>query len=82
MKTKLSFRCSDCGKEFAIKGHWYNQILIDWWWTVRWTCHCIIKHNKKLKMEDVLHILKMIVAFILLFPLQVLDIIATPFRYL
>lgn len=33
-------------------------------------------------MEDVLHILKMIVAFILLFPLQVLDIIATPFRYL
>mgnify|MGYP005807271219 FL=1 len=82
MTTKLSFCCNKCGKEFIFKGHWYNQMLMEWWGDVRWVLHCIIKHYEKLNKKDILYIFKLIVAFIPLFILQILDIIATPFRYL
>lgn len=82
MTTKLSFQCNKCGKEFMFKGHWYNQMLIEWWSDVRWVLHCIEKHPKKLNKKDVLYIFKLIVAFIPLILLQIVDIISTPFRYL
>lgn len=82
MITKISFRCDKCGKEFAFKGHWYNRMLIEWWSDVRWVLHCMAKHHEKPNKKDVLYIIKLVVAFILLFPLQIFDIIATPFRHL
>ena len=82
MTTKLSFRCNKCGKEFLIKGHWYNQMLMEWWRDVRWALHCMIKHHEKLNKKGISHILKLVVVFFLLSILQILDIIATPFKYL
>ena len=80
--SKLSFRCEKCGKEFVIKGHWYNQMLIEWWRDVRWILHCITKHPETPNKKDVLYVLKVIIAFIPLLTLQILDIITTPFRAL
>lgn len=31
MITKREFHCKDCNKTFIIKGHWFNQMYIDWW---------------------------------------------------
>ena len=82
MISKVSFRCGKCGKEFVIKGHWYNQMLMEWWGDVRWVLHCVTKHCEKLNKKGILHILKLVAAFFPLSILQILDIIATPFRYL
>ena len=82
MITKLSFHCNKCGKEFVFKGHWYNQILIEWWSNIRWISHCLIRHNERLSKNEMLYILKHIVAFVPLLFLEILDIIVTPFRYL
>ena len=79
---KISFRCNECGKEFVLKGHWYNQMLIEWWREIRRILHCITKHPEILKKKDVLHVLRLIVAFIPLLIFQILDIIAAPFKYL
>lgn len=81
MISKQSFRCNKCGKEFVIKGHWYNQMLIEWWQDVRWILHCITRHPKKPNKKDVLYVLKWIIAFIPLLALQILDIVAYPFKY-
>ena len=82
MISKVSFRCGKCGKEFVLKGHWYNQMLIEWWREVRWILHCITKHPEIPSKKDVLYVLRIIVVFIPLLTFQILDIIATPFKYL
>lgn len=82
MISELSFWCNKCGKKFVFKGHWYNQALLEWWAEVRRVLHCIIKHPAKLSKKKVLYILKLIIVFIPLLILQILDIIATPFRLL
>ena len=82
MISKVSFRCGKCGKEFVIKGHWYNQMLIEWWQDVRWILHCITKHPETPNKKYVLYVMKVIIAFVPLLALQILDIIATPFRLL
>ena len=82
MISKLSCRCNICGKEFVLKGHWYNQMTIEWWKEVRWILHCITKHPETPNKKDVLYVMKVIIAFVPLLALQILDIIATPFRLL
>lgn len=82
MISKLSFRCGKCGKEFVIKGHWYNQMLIEWWKEIRWILHCITRHTEIPNKKDVLYFLKLIIAVVPLLVLQILDIIAIPFRFL
>lgn len=82
MVSELSFWCNKCGKQFVFKGHWYNQALLEWWSEVRRVLHCIIKHPAKPSKKKVLYILKLIIVLIPLLILQILDIIATPFRLL
>lgn len=82
MISKLSFRCNECGKEFVLKGHWYNQMLIEWWREVRKIIHCATNHPETINKKDVLHALRIIFVFIPLLVFQVLDIIAIPFKLL
>ncbi len=82
MITKREFRCVDCNKTFIIKGHWFNQMYIEWWGDVLWVVHRICKHHEKLKKSDWKYLGKLFLEFVLLLPFQILDIIATPFRYL
>lgn len=82
MTRKLTFRCNKCGKEFVFKGHWYNQMCMEWWSDIRWVLHCMVKHHEKPNKKDILYIFKLIFAFVPLLFLQILDIISTPFKYL
>ncbi len=82
MITKREFHCKDCNKTFIIKGHWFNQMYIDWWGDVVWIAHRIWKHHERPKKSDWKYLSKLLLEFILLLPLQILDIIAAPFRYL
>lgn len=82
MISKYSFTCNTCQKHFEVKGHWYNQILMEWWLDFKWICHCIIRHHKKLNRKEIILCVKMVIIFPVLLALQVLDIAVTPFRNL
>lgn len=82
MISKISFRCSKCGKKFVINGHWYNQCVIEWWRDARFTFHCVIFHRHRLSWKEMQHMLKIIAFFPLFLILQMLDIIVEPFRHL
>ena len=81
MVTKYSFSCSKCGKEFQIFGHWYNQILMEWFLDYKYMWHCILNHNHfKLSRKGWTYFFRMHIVFISLLILQILYIMAEPFR--
>lgn len=83
MLAKYSFSCNKCGKEFVIVGRWYNQMLAEWYLDYKFMWHGIIKHSHfKLTKNDIIYFLKIHISFIPLLILQVLDILAEPFRRL
>lgn len=57
-------------------------MLIERWKEVWWIMHCITRHPETPNKKDVLYVMKVIIAFVPLLALQILDIIATPFRFL
>lgn len=83
MITKYSFSCSKCGKEFQIFGHWYNQMLMEWFLDYKYMWHCILKHNHyKFSRKRLIYFFKIHISFIPLFVLQILDILTEPFMRL
>ena len=77
-----SFRCRKCQKEFKIKGYWCNQMLIEWWGEVIWILHCLRYHRSNWNKSDFKYAFKTLVSFVTLLVLQILDILAYPFRML
>lgn len=82
MLTHYSFTCTKCQKHFDITGHWYNQMLMEWWLDYKWLWHCILYHKGKWNRKDFDYFLKCHICFIPLLVLQILDIMAMPFRFL
>lgn len=80
--SKRSFGCNKCGKEFVVKGHWYNQAIIEWWGEVLWIFHCLIHHRSKWNKKDLKYVVLIFVSFFPLIILQILDIISYPFKQL
>lgn len=83
MVTRYSFTCNECGKEFQICGHWYNQMLMYWFLDFKYEWHCILKHNHfKLSRKGWIYFFRINMVFIPLLILQIMDILAEPFRRL
>ncbi len=83
MITRYSFTCKECGKEFHILGHWYNQMLMHWFLDYRYMWHGILKHRKPIiHKKNSRYFFIIHIAFIPLLILQILDILAEPFRRL
>ena len=83
MTTRYSFTCNQCWKEFEIKGHWYNQMLMHWFLDYKYMWHEILKHRKPiLQKNNLRYIFRIHVAFMPLLILQIMDILAEPFRRL
>lgn len=82
MFTECAFHCGACGKEFKIKGYWWNQMIFHQWidWKFMW--HNLIFHKKKVSSELILHMLKMTLLWIPLIPLQIIDILLQPLRWI
>lgn len=83
MFTRYSFTCNECGKQFEIYGHWYNQILMYWFLDYKYMWHGILKHRKPIFYKNNLrYFFGIHIVFIPLLILQILDIMAEPFRRL
>ena len=80
--SKRSFNCTKCQKVFEIKGHWYNQVMIEWWGEAIWIFHCLKHHRSKWNKKDMKYAEFIFISFFPLIILQILDIVAHPFKQL
>ncbi len=76
MVTRYSFSCNECGKEFKIKGFWFNQILLHWIPNYRYMMHKWFYHKRRPQIK---YFIIMNVAAI---PLLALQMIYIPFEIL
>ncbi len=74
MVSRYSFNCKTCGKEFAIKGYWFNQIVLHQYLDYKWLLHCIFCHWKKPSRKEIKYFSKMTLIWIPLIILQIIDI--------
>lgn len=80
MITKYSFDCSICGKHFEVNGYWYNQCIIHHYLNSKFLIHCILKKEYKNKSKILDKFLKMILIWLILLPIQFIEILLEPFR--
>lgn len=79
MITKYSFSCNECGKEFKIKGYWFNQFLLHWIVDYRYMIHKMIYHKHKPTIRYFV-IMNVVAAPLLVF--QIIDIPIEVLRWL
>ena len=73
MVSKYSFTCKTCGKEFEIKGHWFNQMVLHHYLDYKWLLHCVFRHARKPNKKEVKYFAKMTLLWIPLILLQIVD---------
>lgn len=81
-RSKVKFRCDECGKTFQMNGHWYNQIGLSPYLDIKYCWHKLIKHPRKLSKDDLKYLLRLHIVFPVILLLELLNILCIPFRCL
>lgn len=79
MVTEIRRKCTKCGKEFKIKGYWWNQYLIHHYADYIYIWHWIFRHREHLKIGVVWYLIKNTLKWVPLILLQIIDL---PFELL
>lgn len=84
--ASTSCSCKECDKDFYIKGHWFNQIGLDFYLDYWWILHCLLKHKDKLTLKGWGYVFKMTGKLLLILLLELIHIIwwiiGIPFRFI
>lgn len=78
--SKYSFICNQCGKEFSVNGHWYNQWIIHIYLDSKFLLHDLVIHHRRITKKELKEIFVTIFVWIPLILFQILDIILEPIR--
>jgi len=82
MVSEYRFTCNQCDKDFVVKGYGYNQMVMHHYLDYKFLWHCIMQHRNGKSKKYILHLIKNTIIWVPLLMMQVLAIIAEPFRRL
>lgn len=80
--SETRWSCNKCGKQFTIKGHWYNQIGLETYCDIIHCWHKLKNHRKVMTKYDWEYMIKSHIILIPILILELLNIICIPFRLL